>query len=43
MKGGEEKSSKKSMNKMREIVIEKLILNISFVNQEINEQKLLKF
>ena len=29
MKGGEEKSSKKSMNKMREIVIEKLILNIS--------------
>ena len=26
---GEEKSSKKSMNKMREIVIEKLILNIS--------------
>ena len=29
MKGGEEKSSKKSMNKMREIVIDKLILNIS--------------
>ena len=29
MKGEEEKSSKKSMNKMREIVIEKLILNIS--------------
>ena len=29
MKGEEEKSSKKSMNKMREIVIDKLILNIS--------------
>ena len=29
MKAGSEKSSKKSMNKMRNIVIEKLILNIS--------------